>query len=131
MHDRTLGRSPPSLTRVALTALGTGVAGWMLENALWGPRYSHHFPNLPFMPVYAAGGAMIALLEPRVSHWSLPAQAITYGSTLTAVEGLAGLLERAQGRKSWDYGGSPVDLPHALAWTVLGTAVGQVLNQIE
>lgn len=124
MHQTT------SAGKVLATALLTGVAGWAMENVLFGPRYSYHFPNLPFMPVYAAGGALIALMEPRVSHWSLPAQAFAYGGTLTAIEGIAGLLERAEGRRSWDYEGSPVDLPHAVAWTVLGTLVGQAVNQV-
>lgn len=121
----------PSLKRVLLTALGTGVAGWAMENVLWGPHYSWAAPNLPFIPMYAAGGAIIALMEPRVSHWSLPAQALTYGATLTAFEGVAGLIDRANGRKTWDYDGHVVDVPHALAWAVLGTLVGQVLNQVE
>lgn len=124
MHQQT------SAGKVVATALFTGVAGWVLENALFGPRYSYHFPKLPFMPVYAVGGAAIALLEPRVSHWSLPAQALVYGGTLTAIEGIAGLLERAEGRRSWDYEGSPIDAPHAIAWTLLGTLVGQAVNQV-
>lgn len=120
-----------TLSRVAFTALATGVGGWALENALFGPRESHHFPGVPFMPVYAAGGAVIALLEPRVSQMNLLTQALIYGGTLTAIEGAAGVLERADGRRSWDYDGSPIDLGHAAAWAVLGTLAGQLASTIQ
>lgn len=118
------------LGKVLLVAIGTGVSGWVLENALFGKRQSYYFPNLPFMPVYAVGGATIALLEPHVSHLSALERAIVYGGTLTTIEGVAGALERTQGRKSWDYNGSPVDLPHAIAWSFLGILAGNAIRNI-
>lgn len=124
--------------RIALTALGTGVAGWLLENILEQcvapagqpppARYSMHCRGIPFMPVYAVGGAAIAALAPHLSNVHPIGRAITYGATLTAVESIAGHLERARGRMSWDYGGSPIDLPHAIAWTALGYGLERVLD---
>lgn len=124
--------------RIALVALGTGVAGWALENLveqLTAPpeakppiRYSMNLPEVPFLPVYAAGGAAVALLHPYLENMHPIARALVYGGTLTAVEAGAGYLERSQGRMSWDYGGSPVDLPHAVAWTVLGYGLERVLE---
>ena len=116
--------------KLVLVSVGTGVAGWVLENALFGKRQSYYFPNLPFMPVYAAGGAAIALLSPYTDKLTPLEQAIVYGGTLTTIEAVAGALERSQGRKSWDYNGSPVDLPHAVAWSLLGILVGNVVRKI-
>ena len=127
-----------SLGRVALIALGTGVAGWVLENTLeqvMAPRgenppvrYSMNLPGVPLLPVYAAGGAAVALLQPYLATMHPIARALVYGGALTAVETGAGYLERRQGRMSWDYGGSPVDLPHAITWTVLGYGLERVLE---
>lgn len=109
-----------SWSTVLLAAAGTGIAGWVLENVAFGPRYSAHLPGVPFLPVYAVGGATIALLAPHLSAMDPAGRALIYAGTLTGVEALAGYVERAQGRKSWDYGGSPVDLPHAALWGGLG-----------
>jgi len=124
-----------SLPTVVLTALGAGVAGWALENAFFTepgkPRYSALLPGVPFLPVYAAGGAAIALLQPSIDHMHPAARALVYGGTLTALEGLAGAAERSEGRLSWDYGGSPIDLPHAAAWAVLGLLTGEVVGGFQ
>lgn len=124
--------------RIALVAIGTGVAGWALENVfeqISAPkdvrppvRYSAVLPGVPLLPVYAAGGAAVAILQPHLASMSPIARALVYGATLTAVEAGAGYLERSQGRMSWDYGGSPVDLPHAITWAVLGYGLEQVLD---
>lgn len=113
---------------VALAALLAGVAGWTLENIGGGsPRYSAHLPGLPFLPVYAAGGAVVALLAPSLSGFHPLGKAMVYAGALTALEASAGYAERAMGRQSWDYQGAPVDLPHALLWGGLGLALDSVL----
>jgi hypothetical protein len=40
------------------------------------------------------------------------------------------MAERDLGRVSWDYGGAPVDAPHALAWAGLGLLVEQAVRRI-
>lgn len=117
--------------KILVVALGTGVLGWTLENVLFGPRYSYFFPNIPFLPVYAVGGAAIAILEPHVQNVSPLGRAIIYGGTLTAIEGLAGTLERADGRKSWDYDGYPIDVSHAILWASLGLLAEGVVSKIS
>lgn len=116
---------------VALAAVGAGFAGWAVENGLFGPRFSYHAPKIPFLPVYAVGGAAVALLAPHLSSATLLERAAVYGLTLTAIEGAAGRLERAEGRRSWDYGGSPIDLPHALAWAGLGLVLEQGILKLS
>jgi hypothetical protein len=117
-----------SAETILLTALGAGFAGWLLENMLFGPRYSYHLPGVPWLPVYAVGGAAVATIAPRIGDMNIAGRAVVYGATLTAIEGTAGTLERAEGRRSWDYGGSPVDLPHAAAWAGLGLVLEGVLR---
>lgn len=120
---------------IGLVALGTGVAGWVLENLLFsareGKRYSYHLPNTPFLPIYAAGGASVALLEPHLRNMSTPGRALIYGATLTSLECLAGSLERAEGRRSWDYDGQPVDLEHAVLWAGLGLVVEAAVRRLR
>lgn len=113
---------------VALAALLAGVTGWTLENVGSDkPRYSSHLPGLPFLPVYAAGGAIVALLAPSLSDFHPFGKALVYAGALTALEASTGYAERTMGRKSWDYEGAPVDLPHALLWGGLGLALDSVL----
>lgn len=117
-------------SKIMLAALGTGVAGWALENTLFGKRYSALLPGVPFLPVYAVGGAAIALAQPRLQGLSPVTQALIYGGMLTSLEAVAGTWERSEGRMSWDYGGTPVDLPHAAAWGVLGYLASEVIRKI-
>lgn len=114
---------------VLLTALASGVLGWAGESLLFGPRYSGVFggAKVPFLPVYAVGGATVALLAPHLANQPALVRAAAYGATLTALEAAAGYAERAEGRMSWDYDGSPVDLKHALLWAGLGLVFEQVL----
>lgn len=123
--------SNPTPPQLIFTSLGTGVAGWVLENALFGQRYSALLPRVPFLPVYAVGGAAISLLEPRIQNMHPLARFFIYAGALTAVEGAAGFIERADGRMSWDYGGSPIDLPHAAAWGVLGLLTEAVIKNLK
>lgn len=113
--------------KVALAAAGSGVGGWLLENAIFGRRYSANLPGVPFLPVYAAGGAAVALLEPYVRSENILTRALVYGATLTVIEGVSGLADRARGRRTWDYGGEVIDIPHALAWTALALGLERLL----
>lgn len=123
---------PTSKAIVQTTAVAgaTGIAGWVLENTLFGQRYSALAPNFPFLPVYAAGGAAISLLQPRIANMHPLARFLIYAGALTAIEGTAGIIERHQGRMSWDYHGSPIDLPHAAAWGALGLLADYVIRDV-
>ncbi len=115
---------------VLSVAAASGMIGWGIENAIFGPRHSKLFDReVPFLPVYAAGGAAVALLSPMLAEDPILVRGAVIGIVLTGLEAAAGLAERAQGRRSWDYGGSPVDLPHALAWTGLGLGLDAVLRR--
>ena len=113
---------------IAIIALASGVAGYAIENAVVGPRHSRWFPDLPFMPVYAVGGAAVALLAPELRDQSVLVKALSYGVALTAVEGAAGLADRATGGRSWDYDGHVIDLPHALLWAGMGLGLDGALR---
>jgi len=109
--------------RVATVALAAGVLGWTIEDlATGGPRYSKAFggAHVPLLPVYAAGGAALALLAPRLRGRSLPVRALAYALATTAIEAAAGSADRAVGGPpSWDYRGRTVEPMHTLAWTGL------------
>ena len=123
---------------VGLVTLASGFAGFAAENALFcshgAPantcplRHSANAPNLPFLPVYAVGGAAVALLAPHLADLHPVGKALVYAGALTAVEAAAGYGERAMGRESWDYGGSPVDLSHAALWGALGLGLDKLLR---
>jgi hypothetical protein len=104
-------------------AAAAGVAGWVLENATSpAPRYSSVLgaeARVPFLPIYAAGGAAVALLAPRVRDRSWLVRGALYAAVLGGLEAGAGLGERALGRRSWDYDGATVDPAHAAAWGAL------------
>lgn len=118
-----------SLARVVVAAAGTGVAGWLLENLLVRRFDSPVFPGVPFLPTYAAGGLVIALLEPHLRALPLAERFLVYAIVLAGVESTAGAVDHAQGFRSWDYGdGKRTDVPHALAWGVLGLFVESVLK---
>jgi hypothetical protein len=120
-----------NLGRILAIALASGIAGWALENALapkQGGNWSKAFGGrrVPLLPVYAAGGAAVALATPHLSGLSVPARFGVYAAGLSALELGAGALDRTlPGRPSWSYGlaGAVVDVPHALAWGGLGLLV--------
>ena len=113
-----------------LVAFGVGgVAGYTIENVLWGPRASPVMQGLPFMPVWGAGAAAVSVVAPklkragvgwygRLTAYALAGAAIEYvGFNAEKVAGLPQL---------WGYGPNgdqPVDLEHALSWGLLGLAV--------
>ena len=110
-----------------------GVAGWMLENAMFGQRFSALFGGrrVPFLPVYAIGGSTALALAPRLRKANVPwpLRAAAYAALLSGVEYAGCQFERRQlGACSWDYSGAAcakpnqgcIDLPHALLWGALG-----------
>lgn len=115
-----------------------GAGGWAIENlSLLGSsepkRYSALFKGerVPFLPVYAFGGAAVMLLAPRLRETELPcvARAAIYAVTLSAIEYAGCLIDReVLGACSWDYSqkrcANPsqgcVDFRHAALWGMLG-----------
>jgi hypothetical protein len=110
-------------------ALGCGLLGWLLEDVLRRPSEPHRFSKVfqgapvPFLPVYAVGGALVALSMGRLARLSMPARFGVYAAGLSVLELAAGSLDRSiPGQPSWSYGlsGARVDLAHATAWGGLG-----------
>jgi uncharacterized membrane protein len=112
-----------------------GVGGWLFENLLFGgERYSSAWngAKVPFLPVYAFGGAAVMLAAPYLKSTPAPARAIAYAAGLSAIE-LAGcqVERRMMVSCSWDYSGNAcknpwagcVDAPHAVFWGALGLLV--------
>jgi len=110
-----------------------GIAGWALENVVFGPRYSAVFgaARVPFLPVYAIGGSAALMIAPslKASNVPWPLRAAAYAALLSGIEYAGCQFERRKlGACSWDYTdqkcASPregcIDLPHALLWGALG-----------
>jgi hypothetical protein len=62
----------PTIAFAGKTAL-YGVGGWAIENMIFGPRFSAWFNRapVPFLPVYAAGGAALMLTHLKRVPWIL------------------------------------------------------------
>lgn len=65
-----------------------GVAGFLLENALCGDRYSALFGSqkVPFLPIYAANGVALTAAAPYISNWPTLGRGLAYAAVGTAVE---------------------------------------------
>jgi uncharacterized membrane protein len=122
-------------TDFALKTVAFGVGGWALENALYGPRYSAVWnrAKIPFLPVYAIGGAAIMFVGARLKRHSIPwfLRLPIYGALLTSIEYAGCQIDRKLLKScSWDYSkqscksGSSgcIDWQHAAIWGVLGLA---------
>jgi hypothetical protein len=130
---------PTGYKGTLLAAGGYGVAGWVLENTIFGPRYSNLFGRVavPFLPVYAIGGTAVAALAPRLKESALPwyFRAAAYAALLSGVEWLGCRIDRdVLHGCAWDYTGQKcaepakgcIDLPHFLLWGILGLVVEKV-----
>lgn len=125
-------------TLVAMAAAG-GVAGWATERVWRGvPHYSVAFGGapVPFLPVYAAGALAVALIAPHIEELPTVARASVYSSVLVGVELAACAVDRAAGHCSWSYDGpcpvgDCIDLPHAVAWGVLGLIAEGAAHALE
>lgn len=72
-----------------VTKLGLfGVAGWVLENALCGDRYSGVFGGhkVPFLPIYAANGLALSGVASYLSDWPIFGRGLAYATLGTAIE---------------------------------------------
>jgi len=131
------------LPRTLLAAVGTGAAGWALENTFF-PKRSPQDPNgeyrfsqtlgeVPVLPVYAAGGALVSLLEPHLRGMHPVGRALTYAGALGLLEAGVGYAEKISHPdrpSSWDYQGRVVNLPHVLGWGVLALGVEYVVRKL-
>lgn len=123
-----------STSNLIVNAALLGVGGWAIESSLSKePRYSALFKGsrVPWLPVYAFGGAAAMLLAPRLRERDLswPVRAAIYAAVLSGVEYAGCLIDReALGACSWDYSqehcAKPlrgcVDFKHAALWGMLG-----------
>jgi len=104
-----------------------GFSGWLIENLLFGERYSHVFGKerkIPFLPVYGLGSVGVVLGAPKIKRLPAPVRIGTYAAGLSALEYGACQLDRAMGTPSWDYGqGACIDLPHAVLWGFLALVI--------
>lgn len=73
-----------------------GVAGWALENALCGDRYSSLFrgQRVPFLPIYAVNGVALTAAAPYVSSWPTLGRGLAYASLGTLVEYIGCQIDR-------------------------------------
>lgn len=115
--------------------LVSGFVGWVIENALFGPRYSGALGaqrvRVPFLPVYGFGGVLLAVVSPGLAAAGVGmiGRAIVYSVVLSELEQVACAMDRSIGSRSWDYGdGACVDVPHAAAWGVLGLLGERVIR---
>jgi putative ABC transporter type IV len=111
-----------------------GIGGWALENAIYGPRFSAVFgrAKVPFLPVYAIGGAMILLTKPRMKRIPWILRVPIYTALLTGIEFVGCQIDRRVfGACSWDYTNAGcanalegcLDVSHSLLWGALGVFV--------
>jgi len=123
-------------TRLLPAVMVFGAAGFLLENAAFGPRYSNLFrgARVPFLPVYAAGGAAALALAPylRTSGLAWYERAAVYGGMLSGIEILGCRIDRdVLDGCAWDYSGARcsdpeagcASLTHFVLWGMMGLAV--------
>jgi hypothetical protein len=86
-----------------------GVAGWALENALCGDRYSSLFrgQKVPFMPIYAVNGVALTYAAPYISNWPTLGRGLAYATLGTTIEYVGCLIDRKfLSQRVGIYGGS-------------------------
>jgi uncharacterized membrane protein len=120
----------PAVAFAGKTAL-YGVGGWAIENMFYGPRFSAWFSRapIPFLPVYAAGGAALMLTRPHLKRVPWLLRVPIYAAMLSGIEYAGCLIDRKIfGACSWDYSNQDcartyqgcIDLQHTLIWGALG-----------
>jgi hypothetical protein len=94
-----------------------GVAGWALENALCGDRYSSLFrgQRVPFLPIYAANGVALTAIAPRVASWPTLGRGLAYAALGTAVEYVGCQIDRKLLSQRIAFGPGGFGGPDALA----------------
>lgn len=114
-----------------LVGFASGIAGWIGENVICSkPRYSQVFggARIPFLPVYAIGGAIVTAVAPEITDMPLLARGVVYAGLLSGVEMVAGYADRVTGHRSWDYDGKTSDLGHAALWGAIGLGLEELLR---
>lgn len=130
------------VAELALQGTLFGVGGWALENAVYGPRFSTVFggAQIPFLPVYAFGGATIMATRPYLDKLPWIVRVPIYSALLTGVEFVGCQVNRRVfGSCSWDYStqncANPlagcIDLDHGLLWGILGVAVEGIVWLVD
>lgn len=108
-----------------------GLAGWILEEAIL-PRTGPGRAlggSVPFLPIYGIGAALVVGAAPHLRELPLPARGVAYAGGLSALEWVACRANQDWlKRRSWEYEGSCVDVPHALAWGALGLLTERVVR---
>jgi hypothetical protein len=101
-------------------------AGWGIERA-WRrepPRSAFwDGQDVPLLPIYGAGALLAIVLHEHMDGMSLPLRFASYATALTGFEWLSCKIGReVYGWVGWSYppDGACVDMPHALAWGLLG-----------
>jgi len=138
---------PIRLGEFALKTAAFGVGGWAIENAIFGPRYSSWWrrARIPFLPVYAVGGAAVLLTAPQLKKRNVPwwVRLPIYAALLTGIEYVGCQIDRRIFNAcSWDYSkqncGKPyegcIDLKHAAVWGALGLVaegIGWIGRQVQ
>lgn len=115
---------------VAISFVLFGVAGWTIENVRRGPTFSKAFngARIPFLPVYAFGGTAALLLSEKIADYPVWQRFLVYGISTTAVEAIAGAIDRLDGSKpSWDYDGAVVDIKYSIMWATAAIIVEQLI----
>lgn len=120
------------LSRIMKAGVIAGVSGWAIENAYTPNRYSWVMggerAGIPFLPVFALGGAVLAAVAPRLQSQGDLTRLATYSVALGGLEWAVCKADRALGHCSWDYEGACVDAPHALAWGALAMLVEPLIT---
>lgn len=120
----------PTLPNLFAAFFLGSLAGYALESlALKKPGPGRAFDDLPFLPIYGVGAALVVATAPELQKLPLPARGIAYAGGLSALEWAACHANQdLLNRKSWDYEGSCIDTPHAIAWGALGLLTEAVVR---
>jgi uncharacterized membrane protein len=122
----------PAVDFIAKTTL-FGFGGWAIENIFDAPRFSPVFSGapVPFLPVYAVGGATVMAMAPYLQKLPWYARLPVYAVALSGVEFASCIVNRKLlDACSWDYSNAHctrslegcIDVKHAIIWGVLGLA---------
>ena len=126
-------RSKSRARQIVVGGVISGFLGWAIENSYAAPRYSWVMggqeKRIPWLPIYALGGVLLFATAPELRGYPMPLRFIIYAIGFSALEYGACKSERAMGCESWDYEGSCVDLPHAIAWGAIGVVVASMIDK--
>lgn len=114
-------------------ALG-GLGGWLLENLIavdgkWSKIFGG--AKVPFLPVYGLGTMGITVAAPLLAGAPWYVKGPIYSAGMTGLEAVACQIDRQlPGGPSWAYSdGACIDVPHTIAWGVLGLGIDYVVTK--